>query len=95
VTGDFNCEPASPAHARMLEPFDDGTPMLRDAWQVAHPGTPHAHTVGLYDTAQWPRAFACDFVFVSDDLVPRVAGCHADASSDASDHQAMVLTLGA
>ena len=95
VTGDFNCEPASPAHARMLAPFDDGTPMLRDAWQVAHPGTPHAHTVGLYDTAQWPRAFACDFVFVSDDLAPRVAGCHADASSDASDHQAMVLTLRA
>ena len=95
VTGDFNCEPASPAHARMLAPFDDGTPVLRDAWQVAHPGTPHAHTVGLYDTAQWPRPFACDFVFVSDDLAPRVAACHVDASSDASDHQAMVLTLRA
>jgi endonuclease/exonuclease/phosphatase family metal-dependent hydrolase len=51
--------------------------------------------VGLYDTAQWPRSFACDFVFVSDDLAPRVEACHADASSDASDHQAMVLTLAA
>ncbi len=25
VTGDFNCEPASPGHARMLAPFVDGT----------------------------------------------------------------------
>jgi endonuclease/exonuclease/phosphatase family metal-dependent hydrolase len=95
LTGDFNCEPASPAHARVLAPFDDGTPALRDAWHVAHPGTPHANTVGLYDTVQWPRALACDFVFVSDDLVPRIVAFDVDAASDASDHQAVVLTLGA
>jgi endonuclease/exonuclease/phosphatase family metal-dependent hydrolase len=93
VTGDFNCEPASPGHARMLAPFDDGTPALRDAWQVAHPGTPHANTLGLYDTAQWPRPMACDFVFVSDDLAPRIAAFEVDQASDASDHQAVVLTL--
>ena len=93
VTGDFNCEPASPGHARMLDAFDDGTPAFRDAWQVAHPGRAHDHTVGLYDTVQWPRRFACDFVFVSDDLAPRVAALQVDATSDASDHQAVVLTL--
>ena len=94
VCGDFNCEPGSPGHARMLEPFADGTPAFRDAWQVAHPGRPHDDTVGLYDTVQWPRRFACDFVFVSADLAPRVKALAVDAGSDASDHQAVVLTLG-
>jgi endonuclease/exonuclease/phosphatase family metal-dependent hydrolase len=94
VCGDFNCEPGSPGHARMLAPFDDGTPAFLDAWTVAHPGRPHDATVGLFDTVQWPRQFACDFVFVSDDLAPRVKALQVDASSDASDHQAMILTLG-
>lgn len=94
VCGDFNCEPGSPAHARMLEPFADGTPAFVDAWQVAHPGRPHDDTVGLYDTVQWPRRFACDFVFVSADLAPRVKALTVDSTSAASDHQAVVLTLG-
>jgi len=94
VCGDFNCEPGSPAYARLLAPFADGTPAFRDAWQVTHPGLPHDDTVGLYDTVQWPRRFACDFAFVSADLAPRVRTLTVDASSDASDHQALVLTLG-
>jgi endonuclease/exonuclease/phosphatase family metal-dependent hydrolase len=93
VCGDFNCEPGSPGHARLLEPFDDGTPALRDGWQLAHPDQPHDPTVGLYDTAQWPRRFACDFVFVSDDLSARVAALEVDAGSVASDHQAVILRL--
>jgi endonuclease/exonuclease/phosphatase family metal-dependent hydrolase len=93
VCGDFNCEPGSPGHARLLEPFSGGTPALRDAWTLTHPGRPHDPTVGLYDTAQWPRRFACDFVFVSDDLAPRVAALEVDAGSDASDHQALILRL--
>ena len=55
---------------------------------AADPGPPDIVLVSLDNLRR-------DFVFVSDDLVPRVAACHADASSDASDHQAMVLTLGA
>jgi endonuclease/exonuclease/phosphatase family metal-dependent hydrolase len=93
VTGDFNCEPASPGYARMLAPFDDATPAFLDAWQVAHPGQPHANTVGLFDTEQWPRQMACDFVFVSADLAARVSALQVDAASAASDHQAVVLTL--
>jgi endonuclease/exonuclease/phosphatase family metal-dependent hydrolase len=94
VCGDFNCEPGSPGHARMLEPFGDGTPALRDAWQVAHAARPHHPTVGLYDTMQWPRRFACDFAFVSHDLAARVQSLAVDATSDASDHQALILSLG-
>ena len=93
VTGDYNCEPGSPGHARMLAAFDDGTPAFVDAWATAHPGQAHVPTVGLFDTVQWPRQFACDFVFVSDDLAPRIAACEVDQASDASDHQAVLLTL--
>lgn len=94
VCGDFNCEPGSRGHARMLERFDDGTPALRDAWQLTHPGQSHDPTVGLFDTVQWPRRFPCDFVFVSEDLAPRVRALAIDAASDASDHQAVMLRLG-
>jgi endonuclease/exonuclease/phosphatase family metal-dependent hydrolase len=93
VCGDFNCEPGSPGHSRMLEPYADGTPAWRDAWALTHPGQPHDPTVGLYDTVQWPRRFACDFVFVSQDLAPRVRSLAVDASSAASDHQALLLNL--
>jgi endonuclease/exonuclease/phosphatase family metal-dependent hydrolase len=93
ICGDFNCEPGSHAYRRLLDPFADGTPALVDAWTVAHPGRAHDATVGLHDTAQWPRAFACDFAFVSADLAPRVARIEVDAASDASDHQPLLLTL--
>jgi len=49
--------------------------------------------VGLFDTVQWPRALACDFVFVSADLAPRITAFEVDPASAASDHQAVVLTL--
>ena len=94
VCGDCNCEPGSPGHARMLEPFADGAAAFRDAWQVVNPGRAHDPTVGLSDTMQWPRRFACDFVFVSEGLAPRITACEVDPVSDASDHQAVVLTLG-
>ena len=94
VTGDFNCEPGSPGHARMLAPFDDDTPAFRDAWAATRGEQPHAPTVGLFDSVQWPRQFACDFVFVSADLAPRIKAFEIDTASSASDHQAQVLTLG-
>jgi endonuclease/exonuclease/phosphatase family metal-dependent hydrolase len=93
LCGDFNCEPGSPGHARLLEPFADATSALRDAWALTHADRPHDPTVGLYDTVQWPRRFACDFVFVSDDLASRVVSLEVDARSDASDHQALLLAL--
>jgi endonuclease/exonuclease/phosphatase family metal-dependent hydrolase len=59
----------------------------------AYERMPHDPTVGLYDTEQWPRKFACDFAFVSEDLAPRVRAFEVDATIDASDHQAVVLDL--
>jgi len=94
LTGDFNCRPDSPGHARLVEPIDAHTPAYRDAWQVVHASRPHDPTVGLYDKQQWPEPpFAFDFVFVSADLAPRVRDVRVDATSDASDHQPVLIEL--
>jgi endonuclease/exonuclease/phosphatase family metal-dependent hydrolase len=62
---------------------------------VAHPGLPHEPTVGLYDKAQWPGdPFTFDFVCVSAELASRVRDVRVDVSTDASDHQPMLLELG-
>lgn len=95
ITGDFNLEPTDPLHARMLERFDDGTPPLFDAWEVAHPDEPHASTFKIYqkEAPDEPEQH-CDFIFVSEDLVPRVKALAVDRNTQASDHQPVYLELG-
>jgi endonuclease/exonuclease/phosphatase family metal-dependent hydrolase len=94
VCGDFNFEPSNPCYARMLDAFDAGTPPFRDAWTVAHPGTPHAPTCGLFDAAQWKTGAHCrDFIFVTGDLAPRVRDVRVDTTTPASDHQPVHLKL--
>ena len=93
LTGDFNFDPPSAERARMLAPIDD-TPAYRDAWEIAHPGQPHEPTLGLHDKEQWPQPRCFDFLFVSDDLAPRVREVRVDPASDASDHQPVLIELG-
>jgi len=94
LTGDFNFLPDAAERDALLADFGDDTPAYRDAWLIAHPGQPHAPSVGLYDKAQWPGPpFTFDFVFVSADLAPRVGNVRIDAQSDASDHQPLLLEL--
>ena len=95
ITGDFNFEPDGPEHPAMLARFDDGTPPLHDAWQVAHPGEPHASTFCIYQKTDPSGAeLHCDFIFVSDELKGRVRGLTVDQKTQASDHQPVILTLG-
>jgi endonuclease/exonuclease/phosphatase family metal-dependent hydrolase len=94
ITGDFNLEPDDPLHSRMIEAFDDDTPPLADAWQVAHPGERHAATFKIYEkeTPGEPELH-CDFIFVSIDLVPRVKTLRVDQKTQASDHQPVLIEL--
>ncbi|HEY1327075.1 MAG TPA: endonuclease/exonuclease/phosphatase family protein [Casimicrobiaceae bacterium] len=95
ITGDLNFEPDGPEHPRMLAPFDDGTSPLHDAWQLAHPGEPHASTFCIYQkTDPSGGELHCDFIFVSDELRGRVRGLDVDQKTQASDHQPVILTLG-
>jgi endonuclease/exonuclease/phosphatase family metal-dependent hydrolase len=94
LCGDFNIHPEDPLHARLQAPFEaEGVPRLRDAWQQLHPGEPHPYSVGVHDHVQWPEPFACDFVFASEPLLPRLQRFGIDMATDASDHQPLLLEL--
>jgi endonuclease/exonuclease/phosphatase family metal-dependent hydrolase len=94
ITGDFNLEPDDRLHARMLEPFADGTPALADAWEVAHPAEPHPSTFKIYEKEEpGEPELHCDFIFVSADAAPRVRAVRVDQQTQASDHQPVLLEL--
>ena len=94
ICGDFNFEPEDALHARMLAPFDDGTPPLRDAWEVAHPGTPHPSTFKIYDkeTPDEPELH-CDFVYLNDALARRITSIVVNREEQAADHQPVIVTF--
>ena len=94
LTADFNFRPEDPLHRQLQGPLGGGVPAYRDAWQLRHPRRPHAPTLGVHDKAQWPDpAFACDFIFVTEDLAGRVEDVVVNGDTDASDHQPVLLVL--
>ncbi len=94
LTGDFNLRTSDPLHARLMAPFaDSAVPALEDAWQCLHPGIAQPPTAGVHDHEQWPEAFACDFIFTSADLRPRLGRVAVDAATAASDHQPVLIEL--
>ncbi|KFG92959.1 endonuclease [Burkholderia paludis] len=93
VCGDFNSAFGSEAYRRLLEPIADA-PSFVDAWLARHPGHQPPPTAGVHDTAQWTEGpLACDFVFVTETLLPRVMRCEIDGDVRASDHQPILLEL--
>jgi len=96
LTADFNFRAEDPPYDSLQAPIAAEVPAYRDAWHVARRGEPHAPTLGVYDKVQWPGdAYCCDFIFVTEDLVPRVAYVAVNGATDASDHQPVLLTLRA
>ncbi len=92
LCGDLNFKPEDDEHAALGAAFADATPRLVDAW-LAKNGAPHAHTVGLHE-AEWPdEPYCCDFVFVTEDLVPRISSIEVNQFTAASDHQPVLLEL--
>ena len=87
LCGDFNLPPEDPLHARLLMfGFDD-------AWQALHPGTPHPHTFRVHERDEGESPYCCDFVFVTEDLVPRLRSIEVDSANQASDHQPVIVEL--
>ncbi len=93
LTGDFNFKPDAPAYERMTAAFGAAVPRLIDAWEIAHPKKPHAHTVGLYENGWAEHPYCCDFIFVTDDLASRVRAVAVDTQTQASDHQPVLIEL--
>jgi len=101
LCGDFNMDTRDPGYAAILQPFvppelpTGGVPgkRLHDAWPLVH-DRPHDPTFRLFDKKYGPRPTACDFVFVSDTLAPRVQCIEVDLQTRASDHQPVLVELG-
>jgi endonuclease/exonuclease/phosphatase family metal-dependent hydrolase len=94
ITGDCNFEPDSAEYRRILARFDDETPPLVDAWRVARPGGAHPSTVKMYQKDQpGDPELHCDFIFVGEELRPRVRDVRVDRNTQAADHQPVILTL--
>lgn len=93
VCGDFNCKPDSTPKRLATVPFTK-EPALHDAWEIAHGTTPQPPTFGVHDRTGWTEpAYACDFMLISDPLKPRVLRMEVNSTTQASDHQPMLLEL--
>jgi endonuclease/exonuclease/phosphatase family metal-dependent hydrolase len=94
LCGDMNFPASAPERSQILAPFADGAPDFRDAWEVFHPGEPHAPTVGIHkvDFVERPECF--DFVFLTEGLVGCLKAHGIDTATAASDHQPVWVELG-
>lgn len=99
LCGDMNFRAGSAEHARMLALYGGQsrtTPMLRDwcdSWQVLHGEQPHAATVGIHKVDWVDQPCCFDFVFLTDDLAPRLVKHQVNAETAASDHQPVWVEL--
>ncbi|MFA5082901.1 MAG: endonuclease/exonuclease/phosphatase family protein [Hydrogenophilaceae bacterium] len=93
LCGDMNYPIEAAERSRMLAPYGDNTLAWRDSWSVLHGETPNAPTVGIHEVDWVERPCCFDFVFVTEDLAPRLRGHHVNAETAASDHQPVWVEL--
>jgi endonuclease/exonuclease/phosphatase family metal-dependent hydrolase len=94
LAGDFNMAPTDATKLRLSDVFDDGTPRLLDGWRLCHGDAPHPHSFCIAEQI-YGEPHCCDYVFLTEDLAPRVKGVRYDVDTRLSDHQPVVLTLDA
>jgi endonuclease/exonuclease/phosphatase family metal-dependent hydrolase len=94
VCGDFNLPPDDPLHERFTKVFISGAPKFVDAWSHLNPGVPHPHTFRVHERREGQSPYCCDYVFVTEDLAPRLRSISIDGANRASDHQPVSVTLG-
>ncbi len=93
LCGDFNFRPDDPLHARLLGPFNDQAPRFVDACQALHPREPRPDTFRVHERDDGESPYCCDFLFVTEDLVPRLRAMRVDGATQASDHQPLLVEL--
>lgn len=90
LTGDFNMRPDDPALARLMGPFHDGTPPLRDLWPAVMGDTPPPPTAFIVDQTYGPPG-CLDYVLATPDLAGRARRIVCDVDTRASDHQPILV----
>ena len=86
LTGDFNMRPEDPLMATLRGAW-------RDAWPLADPARAQPPTFHVFDREFTREPYACDFVLVSDDLVPRIAAARIDSEAPDSAHQPEIVEV--
>ncbi len=92
LVGDFNMKPDDPVKALLAEPLGVTGGHMVDAWIAANGTKPHPISACVVDQTSEPP-HCCDFVYLSEDLVPRLAAISYDGETRASDHQPAMLEL--
>ena len=88
LCGDLNFLPHEDEYRALFAP-----PLL-DAWRSTRGAEPHPPSTGLIDHRQWPMGGHCrDYFAVTTDVARRIAAVEIDLSTDASDHQPLLLAL--
>jgi len=95
VCGDFNVPdgPADPMYARMHAYIAPGVPRFVDSWTRLNPGVPHLPTFCVHEHGYGDAPYCCDFIFVTEDLAPRLRSVEIDTDTQASDHQPVLIEL--
>lgn len=93
LTGDFNMRPEDPLLAELQNPFaETGIPRLVDVWTHHKGALTHPISMCLHDQSHEP-ARCLDYIFVSENLTPRIRLINYDQISTASDHQPVLLEM--
>jgi len=95
LTADCNFPPENPAYAEIQQPLASGGPAYRDAWALLNGHRAHEPTFCLHEHRYAKQPYCCDFIFVSEDLAPRVRGIRVDVETKYSDHQPVLLDFDA
>jgi endonuclease/exonuclease/phosphatase family metal-dependent hydrolase len=89
LTGDFNCKTDSVAYAEIHR----GTTPYRDAWTIANRNAPHEPTFCVHDRNYSKDPYCCDFIFVTDEVAPRVRRVWVNGETRDSDHQPVLIEI--
>lgn len=86
LCGDLNLTPDSDDyHYLQLQEW-------QDCWPLCQHEQAHLPTCGVFDTAQWPQGPHCrDFGLINSALVPMIEAVQVELTTDASDHQPLIL----
>lgn len=95
LTGDFNFLADAKERRELLSPCENSNKhSIIDAWESFYPNQFHLPTMGYFDSKRWPNGpFVSDYIFISENLAPRILDFQVEKESTASDHQALLLTL--
>lgn len=86
LCGDFNMLPDDPMKHAIEAPFSSGAPAFVDGWTHCNGATPHPMSACVQQPSYAPP-HCCDYIFVTEEIAPRLAMIRYHGETRASDHQ--------